>query len=291
LVEQGYLDWNTTLKEAFPLIKMRKEYEAITPLQLLSHRSGLPEWIDKLSAWWSDGESPEQRRLAYLKETLKQPLADKPGSTIYYSNSGYIIAGALIEKVMGKPYEQVITEELFEPLSMASAGFGPPVRIHQANQPVGHFGLFRSPISSDFPEYMAPTAVIHVSIEDWAKFILLHLDVHQASKVGLTETSLKMLHTQPDSASWRKGAEERGYGIPSLNYAMGWYTLTTERNETVLWHPGGNTGFIAQALIDLGAGNAILTVTNLRTSHGHLFRAMEQIKNHYAAIAHFPQLN
>jgi hypothetical protein len=72
---------------------------------------------------------------------------------------------------------------------------------------------------------------------------------------------------------------------------MGWYALTTESNETVLWHPGGNTGFIAQALIDLGAGNAILAVTNLRTSHRHLFRAMEQIQKHYAAIAHFPKLN
>jgi CubicO group peptidase (beta-lactamase class C family) len=291
LVEQGHLDWNTTLKEAFPLIGMRKEYEAITLLQLLSHRSGLPEWIDKLSAWWSDGESPEKKRLAYLKETMKQPLSDKPGNTIYYSNSGYIIAGALIEKVMGKSYEQLITEELFEPLSMTSAGFGPPVKSEPGCQPFGHYGIFRSPISSDFPEYMAPTAAIHVSIEDWAKFILVHLDVHKASKVGITGTSLKRLHTQPDSASWRKGAEERGYGIPSLNYAMGWYALTIESNETVLWHPGGNTGFIAQALVDLGAGNAILAVTNVRTSHRHLFRAMEQMKNHYAVIAHFPKLN
>ena len=238
-----------------------------------------------------EGESPEKRRLAYLRETGKQPLSDKPGNTIYYSNSGYIIAGALIEQVMGKPYERVMTEELFEPLSMTSAGFGPPVKSEPGCQPFGHYGIFRSPISSDFPEYMAPTAAIHVSIEDWAKFILLHVDVHQASKVGLTKTSLKRLHIQPDSASWRKGAEERGYGIPSLNYAMGWYTLTTERDETVLWHPGRNTGFIAQALIDLGAGNAILAATNVRTSHRHLFRAMEQIKHHYAAIAHLPKLN
>ena len=291
LVEQGHLDWNTTLKEAFPLIRMRKEYEGITLLQLLSHRSGLPEWIDNLSAWWSDGESPEGKRLAYLKETVKQPLSDKPGNTVYYSNSGYIMAGALIEKIMGEPYEQVITEELFEPLSMASAGFGPPVKMHPGHQPVGHFGLFRSPISSDFPEYMAPTAAIHVSIEDWARFILLHVDLQEASKVNLTEESLMKLHTQPDSSMWRKGAEERGYGIPSLNYALGWYTLTSKNNESLLWHPGGNTGFIAQVVIDLQTKNAILVVTNVRTSHKHLFRTMDEIKDHYSAIARFPEIN
>lgn len=291
LVEQRHLDWDTTLKEVFPDIRMRKEYEGVTLVQLLSHRSGLPEWIDSLRGWWSDGDSAEERRLAYLKATVKQPLADKPGNSVYYSNSGYILAGALIEKIMGKPYEQVISEALFGPMSMTSAGFGPPVKSQPGHQPSGHYGVFRSPISSDFPEYMAPTAGIHISIGDWAKFIRLHLEIQEAGKVGLTETSLKRLHTPPDSAPWRKGAEERGYGIPSLNYALGWYTLKTKSKHDLLWHPGGNTGFIAQVLIDQRMKNAVLVVTNVRTSHRHLFRAMETIKMHYAAIAQLPQLN
>ncbi len=291
LVEQGHLEWNTTLKEAFPHIRMRKEYEGVTLLQLLAHRSGLPEWIDPLGNWWSDKASPETRRMAYLKATLQQPLADRPGNTVFYSNSGYILAGTLIEKVMGQPYEQLITEKLFRPLSMTSAGFGPPVKMDPNHQPFGHYGLFRSSISSDFPEYMAPTAAIHVSIEDWARFIILHVDRQAARKAGLTEASLQRLHTPPDSASWRKGAEERGYGIPSLNYALGWYTLTTEGNAAVLWHPGGNTGFIAQAIVDLQAKNAILIATNVRTSHRRLFRAVNQIQHHYSAIAQLPRLD
>lgn len=230
-------------------------------------------------------------RLAYLRETVKQPLSDRPGNTVYYSNSGYIIAGVLIEKVMGNPYEKVITEELFDPLSMTSAGFGPPVNMHPNHQPIGHYGLFKSPISSDFPEYMAPTAAIHVSIEDWARFILLHVNSRAASTVGLTAESLTMMHRQPDSAAWRKGAEERGYGIPSLNYALGWYTLTTGDNENLLWHPGGNTGFIAQVVIDQGTKNAVLVVTNVRSSHNHLFRAVEVIRDHYSAIARLPEIN
>jgi len=42
-------------------------------------------------------------------------------------------------------------------------------------------------------------------------------------------------------------AEEDAYGVPSLNYALGWYTLDMDAKTGLLWDPGGNTGFIAQA--------------------------------------------
>ncbi len=127
LIEQGHFGWNTTLKDAFPRINMPDEYEEITLVQLLSHRAGLAEWIDPARNCWSNRGSAESMRKSYLKETLKQPLSDRPGKTVFYANSGYIIAGAMIEQLMGRPCEQLITETLFEPLSMNTAGFGPPV--------------------------------------------------------------------------------------------------------------------------------------------------------------------
>lgn len=288
LIGKGHFGWDTTLRDAFPHIIMPEEYEEITLIQLLSHRAGLPEWIDHIGNWWSDRGSPETMRKSYLKETLKQKLSDRPGKTVFYSNSGYIIAGAVMEQLMGKPYEELITEVLFEPLSMNTAGFGPPAKMRTGRQPFGHYGIFRSPISSDFPEYMSPTAAIHLSIEDWSRFILLHLGIDDESKLQLEEEALHTLHTQPDSAPWRKGSPERGYGISSINYALGWYTLNIEEKKGLLWHPGGNTGFIAQVLVDLQSKNAIMLVTNVRTSHKHLFRAMDGIKNHYASIADLP---
>jgi len=70
-----------------------------------------------------------------------------------------------------------MTEEIFKPLALHTAGFGTPIKRDPQNQPIGHFGFFRSPHAEDFPESMAPAAVIHISINDWAKFILLHLGI------------------------------------------------------------------------------------------------------------------
>jgi CubicO group peptidase (beta-lactamase class C family) len=226
----------------------------------------------------------------YLKETVEQNLADKPGESIFYSSSGYLMAGAMLEKITGKAYEQLMTEEIFEPLALTTAGFGQPIKFDPQNQPFGHFGYFRKPRLDDFPEYMAPTGVIHISIRDWAKFILLHLEIDTKHKVNLDGKTLSTLHSPPDSATWRTGSEEKGYGIPSLNYALGWYTFNIDDKEGLIWHPGGNLGFIAQVIVDPVKKNAILIATNVRASHRHLFKAMNRIKEHYSSIADLPEI-
>ena len=298
LIRKGVIQWSTTLKEAFPDLEMRDEYENITLMQLLSHRAGLPEWIDHLTSknltrrfmddWWHDRQSPVTMRANYVKETVKQRLDERPGRSIYYSNSGYLIAGAMLEKMMGKPFEQLMSEEMFTPMGLRTAGFGPPVKLDSENQPVGHSGVSRAVHPGDFPDYMAPTAAIHISIKDWAKFILVHLGSGENAWAALDAHTLRTLHSPPDSATWRAGAEEIGYGIPSLNYALGWYTMDMDDKEGLLWHPGGNTGFIAQVVADPERKNAVLLATNVRASHSHLFKAMRTIKAHYSPAADLP---
>jgi CubicO group peptidase (beta-lactamase class C family) len=300
LIENDVLEWDTTLKEAYPDLDMRSEYENVTLIQLLSHRAGLPEWIGHLTSktvddqfavnWWVDSNTPRIMRSKYLKTTVKQRLVDEPDQSVYYSNSGYIMAGAMIEKITGKTYEHLMIEEIFNPLGLHTAGFGPPVKLSSAYQPFGHkaVGLAPTPISRDFPVYMAPTAAIHVSIEDWAKFIRFHLKPEIHGKAVLSDDALRRLQTSPNNVNWRKDAEENGYGVPSLNYALGWYTLDISGKEGLLWHPGGNTGFIAQVIVDPDNKNAILVVTNVREKHEHLFHAMSKIKEHYSDIADLP---
>jgi len=300
LVEKGVITWNATLGEAYPDLDMRKEYENITLIQLLSHRAGLPEWIGHLTSkttndqfyenWWTDRKTPKIMRSRYLTETVKQELVDEPDTSVYYSNSGYLMAGAMIEKMAGKSYEQLMIEEIFNPLEMHTAGFGLPIKLSSTFQPFGHkaVGATPTPITRDFPVYMAPTAVIHISIKDWAKFVRFHLKPEIKGRVILNDDALRRLHTPPNDAYWREDAEENGYGVPSLNYALGWYTLDIGGKKGLLWHPGGNTGFIAQVIMDPGRNNAIMVVTNVREKHEHLFKAMSRIKEYYSNVADLP---
>ena len=94
LIEKGVLSWNTTLRDAYPHLAMRKEYEKITLIQLLSHRAGLPEWIDHRKGfgqkWGMDEKLPTLMRTRYLKETVKQELVDTPDHSVYYSYKGLL---------------------------------------------------------------------------------------------------------------------------------------------------------------------------------------------------------
>ena len=108
LVEEGRLSWQTTIRDAFPNLNMLPEYENITIQQLLSHRAGLPKNLKEGVTWNTDygfdkkrGSTPEILRLQYLEQTVQSKLISPRGQVIHYSNSGYILAGAILEKIAG----------------------------------------------------------------------------------------------------------------------------------------------------------------------------------------------
>jgi len=59
----------------------------------------------------------------FVKKYASGDLQFEPGTKFTYSNSGYFLLGAIIEKVTGKSYEQVLRENIFEPAGMKNSGF------------------------------------------------------------------------------------------------------------------------------------------------------------------------
>ena len=90
--------------------------------QLLNHTSGiknfgrLPEFTEK-----------EQRNFFTVSDFVKKftsgDLEFEAGTKYSYSNSGYFLLGAIIEKVTGKSYEQVLKENILDPLGMKNSGY------------------------------------------------------------------------------------------------------------------------------------------------------------------------
>lgn len=222
LVEEGRLSWHTTIRDVFPDLKMLPEYEKITIQQLLSHRDGLPKNIKKGQSTWSikygfdekPGTTPEILRLQYLEQTVQNRLINPPGKVIRYSNGGYILAGAMLEKIAGKTFEELRTEKIFSPLAITTIGYGPPADLEPMSQPWGHFwdkskGSFTA-YRADYPNFMAPAGYLHISLEDWAKFILVHVDSYPPHKQNLLKSStLRMLHTPSNSVKWDVDVIER----------------------------------------------------------------------------------
>jgi CubicO group peptidase (beta-lactamase class C family) len=100
----------------------------VTFVELLSYTAGMISDLTTLNDWdsyFTDQSSLTQQRYRLIKEILKkQPEVSK--GTYLYSNAGYIVAAAMIERITNKSWEELISTNIFQPLDMNYTGFGPP---------------------------------------------------------------------------------------------------------------------------------------------------------------------
>jgi CubicO group peptidase (beta-lactamase class C family) len=97
-----------------------KSWEKITLANLLGHTSGIPNFTDlKEFGVWRMSPHTAEEELAFFRD---KPLDFEPGSKFQYSNSNFEVLGAVIEKVSGKKYGDLLRERIFDPLGMKDTG-------------------------------------------------------------------------------------------------------------------------------------------------------------------------
>ena len=114
LVEQGRLRLDDPIVKFLPEGKSR--WRGVTVRHLLTHTSGIPDYTD--GAIDLRREYTEDR-LVHIAATL--PLSFAPGARWSYSNTGYLLLGALIHRATGTFYGALLREWIFQPLGMPSA--------------------------------------------------------------------------------------------------------------------------------------------------------------------------
>ncbi len=178
-VEEGKLRWDSSLKSIFEdLPELKKSpWGDITVNELLEHTSGLPA----NAAWskWSKATDRVKARHEIAAWVANLPWDDKRHGAFDYSNVGYMLLGHAIEQLEKRSWEEIISERLFRPLSMKSAGFGSPVSREDYPVTWGHIrsedGESWMPIDLDNPAVLGPAGTVHASMEDWCKYLRVHL--------------------------------------------------------------------------------------------------------------------
>lgn len=121
LVEQGKIKLDGKLSDYLP--DYRKDTGAkVTIHNLLSHTSGIPSYTS-LPGFFQDVSRNPFTVDDFIKKYASGDLEFEPGTKFVYDNSGYFLLGAIIEKVTGKPYEQVLKENIFDPVGMKNSGY------------------------------------------------------------------------------------------------------------------------------------------------------------------------
>ncbi|MGA9979384.1 MAG: serine hydrolase [Candidatus Sulfotelmatobacter sp.] len=117
LVEEGKVRLNDPVAKYLPDFAQNGK-DDVTVRQLLTHYSGLAPDIDLNPPW--EGKDTAYR--ISFAETLQNP----PGSAFVYSDTNFIVLGALVEKVSGETLDEYATRHIFAPLKMQHTRFLPP---------------------------------------------------------------------------------------------------------------------------------------------------------------------
>ena len=117
LQEQGKLSLDDKVAQYFPELTRAGE---VSIRQLLTHTSGYEDYApqDYIIPEWLEPTTP----LAILDRWAKKPLNFDPGTKWQYSNTNYVLAGEIFEKVSAQPLPAFLRERIFQPLGMQSAG-------------------------------------------------------------------------------------------------------------------------------------------------------------------------
>ncbi|MCK2244191.1 MULTISPECIES: serine hydrolase [unclassified Crossiella] len=121
LVGEGKIELDKPIEKYLPNLVRGKGIDGnnITVRELLQHTNGLPNYTNYIGM-----EKFQEARDRYLSPrdaldaALAQPAMFEPGKKWYYNNTGYTLAGLLIEKVTGRPVAEVVTERVIKPAGL-----------------------------------------------------------------------------------------------------------------------------------------------------------------------------
>lgn len=123
LAQAGRLSFTDTVGKHLPDYPNKEVADKVTIHHLLTHTSGL-------GLYWNEMFAAQREKLltvaAHLPLFASDPPAFAPGEKFQYSNSGFMVLGAIIEKVSGQDYYSYVQEHIYEPAGMNDTGFYEP---------------------------------------------------------------------------------------------------------------------------------------------------------------------
>lgn len=254
LVERGDAAWGDPILNFFPDLpgRVNAGWSDSTIDEVLVCRSGMEANLDRrqmVAAWEDTTKATEQRTRAVVSALSAPP---RSRGSFRYSNLGYIVAGAAIDRLAGMPFEDSLYTEILKPLGITTAGFGPPPDIwgHKSRLQLGSLTAGRgSPANpalqrSDNPAVMNPAGRLHMTLADWAKFQRVFLN--REGDFLEPATIDHLLAIPPGQGNGMAMGWAPATGLAGVSYGM----------------QGSNTLWAATALIDSNFERTAMVVAN-----------------------------
>jgi CubicO group peptidase (beta-lactamase class C family) len=237
LQEEGRINLYARLQDVAPEIPFENRWEATHPVRivnLLEHTAGFDDM--EPSEVYNVHDRYDFPLLEVFKRFRKpQTVRWPPGTRMSYSNPGNAVAGYLIEKITGKPFDQYIRETLLRPMGMEHADY-PFTDANRALLATAYEG--NSPKASAYPFiYLRPAGDLKASPGELAKLVQFLLRRGKAGDAQLVKPESILQMEAPETTSAAKNGLRLGYGM--CNYT------SVEGGVVTHGHDGGIDGFIS----------------------------------------------
>jgi CubicO group peptidase (beta-lactamase class C family) len=265
LVEKNKLGWDWTLEKCLPDIPMLDEYKKVTIHDILVNKAGIipfqrtdledPHIVKKL---WDEiplkYPDPVKQRIKMANIVLSLKPFVEPGTKAVYSNAGWALAGLIIDKVSGSPYEKFLQQKIFDPLNMVNAKTGGwPASEKEPLQPRGHFPDEKLPKPQELkdkytlPEWMNPAGGVHCSILDYALYVKDNLMGLKGKGKILSQEGYQRIHSVQETSSMKDMYIGTNQDVESA-FGYGWGLAPVENNYISIADGSGGT-FYARMIV------------------------------------------
>jgi len=237
LQEEGKINLYARLQDVAPEISFKNRWEATHPVRivnLLEHTAGFDDM--EPSEVYNARDRYDFPLLEVFKRFQKPQAARwPPGTRMSYSNPGNAIAGYLIEKITGKPFDRYIRESFLRPMGMENADY-PFTDANRALLATAYEG--NPPKASSYPFiYLRPAGDLKASPGELAKLVQFLLRRGRAGDAQLLNPESILRMETPETTLAAKNGLRLGYGL--CNYS------SVEGGVVTQGHDGGIDGFIS----------------------------------------------
>lgn len=258
LVERGKIKLDDRVTDYLPEFSP-KTGDKIKVRQLLTHTSGLPDY-NHVPDFFRAVQSGLWSNTEILKRISEYDLLFEPGTKFNYSNDGYRVLGAIIERVSGKSYEQVLRENILAPLNMRNSGYISRTALLE-RRALGYRKRLAGLENAQFYE-VSPASGMYSTVDDlflWQQAL----------------SSDKLLSQKYKDLMW---------GIAASGNAYGW--LVSDKplvrggsNKRVIKSEGAVFGYFAWTLRIPEDKHLIILLTNVRGPVNYLPTISDEITN------------
>lgn len=240
LEDEGKLSLDDRVSKYIPGIS---EGDKITIRQLLSHTSGIQDYWPQDYSF--EAMSHPTTPQGIVDRWAKKPLDFQPGDQWQYSNTGYVVAGMIVEKVSGEPLMTFLQQHIFKPLGMTSVV--DQDKTYTAAFPTGYgryaLGPVR-PVIAPAPGWLYAAGELSMTAGDLAKWDIARIDrsLVPADDWQAQETSVKL-----------NDGKDTGYGL-GVSVRAG--------PPRAITHTGEAVGFLSSNAVYPDQRSAVVVLTN-----------------------------